>query len=210
MPDRIPGSLIEAQTVDERVLKTTTAIPRAYVSQETLSPFAISPDVWRVHDAFATNLPGTPANDDLGLVDGTFGTNVVTIQAGDLKAAGATTRYAKARLSLPHEYVAGETVTFRLRSGMETTVADTSCTLDFEAYRVDDDGTVDGADLCTTSAQNINSLSEANFDFTLTPTNLSAGDEIEVRIAITCTDAATGTAVTPVIYAATLLCDTKG
>ena len=39
---------------------------------------------------------------------------------------------------------------------------------------------------------------------------IDPGDLIDVRLSIACTDAATGTAVTPTVYAVTLLCDTRG
>jgi hypothetical protein len=56
----------------------------------------------------------------------------------------------------------------------------------------------------------INSLVLAAKSFTITPSGLVAGDTLDVRIAIACTDAATGTAVTPTIAAIDLLCDIRG
>ena len=163
----------------------------------------------RVWDAFATNLPGTAATDDLALSGGTFATSPPVVTAGDLKAVGATTRYARFELQLPECYDSGQTVTISISAGMVTTVADTSCTLDVQCYKLDKIAGI-GADLCATSATTMNSLTFADIPFTITPSGLVAGDVFDVRIAIACTDAATGTAVTPTIASIDLLCDIKG
>lgn len=173
---------------------------------------AVFPIPWanlRVWDAYGTNLPATAASDDLGLVGGTFGTAPPMVQAGDLKAAGATTRYARVQVIVPECYVAQETLSVVISAGMKTTVADVSCTVDVEAYRTDKISGI-SADLCSTAAQSINSLTFASKTFTITPTTLSAGDVLDVRIAIACNDAATVTAVTPTIAGLDLVCDIKG
>jgi hypothetical protein len=154
-------------------------------------------------------LPGTAAADDLALINGTLASVAPTVQAGDLKAAGATTRYAGLLLTVPESYVSGETVQIIMSCGMLTTIADTSCTVDVEAYKLDKVGGV-SADLCATAAQSINSLVFAEKTFTITATTLNAGDVLVVRIAITCTDAATATAVKPTIASIDPTFDIKG
>ena len=171
--------------------------------------FPVNLATLRVWDAYQTNLPGTAATDDLALVGGTFGTAPPTLSAGDLKAAGATTRYARFQLNLPECYDAGETIKLTISAGMVTNVADTSCTLDVQCYKLDKITGI-GSDLCATAATTINSLTFADIEFTITPTSLVAGDTFDVRIAIACNDAATGTAVTPTIGAIDLVCDIKG
>ncbi len=178
------------------------------LAQADLQPFVIPWTWWRQHDSFATPLAAAAANDDLGLVGGAFGTDHPTIQTGDLKNAGATTRYARAVIPLPWSYVDGQTVTLRFHAGMVTTVASVSGTLDVVAYKSDGELGL-SADLCTTSAVDINSLTFADFDFSITPTALVAGDELDVRIAIAVNDSATGTAVIGCIGKATLLCDVR-
>lgn len=163
----------------------------------------------RVWDAYQTNLPGTAAADDLALIGGTFGTAPPVVSAGDLKAAGATTRYARFQTELPECYDPGETFKLSFSSGMVTTIADTSCTIDVQCYKIDKITGI-GSDLCATAAITINSLVFADKEFTITPSGLEAGDVFDVRIAITCTDAATGTAVTPTIAAIDRVCDIKG
>lgn len=179
------------------------------LKQDAAVAFPVKLTDLRVWDAFQTNLPGTAATDDLALVGGTFGTSPPVVSAGDLKAAGATTRYARFQVTLPECYDAGETVTLALYAGMATTIADTSCTIDVQCYKLDKAGAI-GSDLCTTSATSINSLVLAAKSFTITPSGLVAGDTLDVRIAIACTDAATATAVTPTVAAIDLLCDIKG
>jgi hypothetical protein len=153
-------------------------------------------------------LPATPASDDLGIITGTWGTNPVRITAGDVKALGSTTRRLYLAIPIPSNYEDGQTIQLRIRAKMETTVADVSCTIDAEAY-VGSDGAL-GSDLVTTPATSMNSLSAANYDFTINATGVDPGDLLEVRLSIASNDAATATAVTPAIYSVSLLCDTRG
>ena len=179
------------------------------LTQEALVRFPVVLTDLRVWDALQTNLPGTAANDDLALIGGTLGSAAPMIQAGDLKAAGATTRYARFSVPIPECYEDGETLNIVISAGMTTTVADTSCTVDVQAYLHDKVGGV-SADLCATSAQSINSLTFADKSFSITETTLVRGGVLDVRVAITCTDAATGTAVIPTIANIDLACDIKG
>ena len=154
-------------------------------------------------------MPGTAAADDLALVGGTFGTAPPKIQAGDLKAAGATTRYARVQVVVPECYQSAETLTINISGGMETTVADTTCTVDVECYRLNKTGGI-SADLCTTTAQTINSVTFGTDTFVITAASLAAGDVLDIRITIACNDAATATAVTPTLAGIDLVCDIQG
>ena len=179
------------------------------LKQDALAIFPVRLTGLRVWDAIHTNLPGTAAADDLALIGTTFGTTAPVVTAGDCKALGATSRYARFMVELPECYEAGETVTLSLSAGMVTTVASSSCTVDVECYKIDKITGI-GSDLCTTSATTINSLVFAAKVFTITPSGLTAGDVLDVRLTIACNDAATGTAVTPTIAGIDLLCDIKG
>lgn len=152
---------------------------------------------------------GKPATDDLSLVSGTFGTNAPSLQTEDLRAVGATNRYARFLVPLPSEYVAGETVVLRFSAGMITTAADNTATLDVQCYKSDEDNTV-SADLCATAAQGMNNTVFADLDFTITPTALSPGDMLDVRIVTAINDAATGAEVIGCVAAIKRLCDTQG
>ena len=200
---RISGTL----TIKETGVSAQTRA--SILKQDALAIFPVLLTGLRVWDAFQTNLPGTAATDDLALIGGTFGTSPPVISAGDLKAAGATSRYARLQIVLPECYDAGETITLALYAGMVTTIADTSCTIDVQCYKLDKAAGI-GSDLCATAAMTMNSLVLAAKSFTITPSGLVAGDVFDVRIAIACTDAATGTAVTPTIAAIDLLCDIRG
>tara|TARA_R110000868_G_scaffold276852_1_gene536635 strand:- start:279 stop:905 length:627 start_codon:yes stop_codon:yes gene_type:complete len=179
------------------------------LKQDALAIFPVNMMDLRVWDAIQTNLPGTAAADDLALIGTTFGSTAPRVTAGDCKALGATSRYARFMVELPECYEAGETVTLSLSAGMVTTVASSSCTVDVECYKIDKITGI-GSDLCTTSATTINSLVFAAKAFTITPSGLTAGDVLDVRLTIACNDAATGTAVTPTIAGIDLLCDIRG
>ena len=198
---------IIAQWKNEDILPGAD-IARSKLAQVALGIDNIPLERLRRWDDRAVTLPAAAAADDLGLVTGTLGTDRVTAQAGDLKAAGATTRYAALLAELPADYEDGQTVTLRIAAGMNTTVADTACTIDAQVYRCNDDLTV-GSDICATAAQNMNSTTFADFDFTITPTSLSAGDQLDIRLAIACNDAATVTAVIPTIASLKLLSDRR-
>ena len=184
-----------------------TAVARAGIVQQDAQLYPIPVEALRVHDALGTNLPTTAASDDLGLVAGTFGTNNVVLRTVDFKNTN-TTAYARFRYPLPVEYVAGETITLRLKGGMNTTVASSSCTVDAQVYRA----AAPSTDICATAAQSINSLTAANKDFTITPTDCVPGDVLDIRIAIAGTDSATATAVIGEIDlgASGFLLDVKG
>jgi hypothetical protein len=200
---RVTGTL----TVKENGVSAQTRA--SILKQEALAVFPVNFMNLRVWDAIQTNLPGTAATDDLALIGTTFGSTAPTVTAGDCKALGATTRYARFMVEIPECYETGETITLSLSAGMVTTVASASCTVDVECYELDKLGGI-GSDLCATAAQSINSLTFASKSFVITATTLSPGDVLDVRIAIAVNDAATGTAVTPTIASIDLLCDIKG
>lgn len=179
------------------------------LAQRELAVYNVSLLDWRVWNAVGTNLPAAAAADDLGLYGGTFGTDAFHISTGDVKNIASTLMYARGIIQVPAEYVDGETFTLRFYAGCKTTVASVSATLDVEAFLADE-GLVDGSDLYTGAAQSINSLVFANKDFNLTPTNITAGAFLDVRIAIAANDSATATAVDPSIGFIQKLCDTRG
>lgn len=184
--------------------------PRSELEQEDLVPYPIPLASFRQWDHRAVNTPETPTADDLGLSTGTFGTNVPKLTTGDVKAAGAITRRAGVVISVPAEYQPGETIKLRISAATESHVADTSSTVDAEIYQSNRDGTKTGSDLCTTNAQSINTTSFTDYDFTIDGSGLEPGDELDIRITIAVTDAASGGTVQPSIGAVDLLCDIKG
>jgi hypothetical protein len=75
--------------------------------------------------------------------------------------------------------VAGETVTLRVKARV-TGLLQVSETIDAEVYKGDGAAGV-GADLCTTAAQTL-TATFANYDFTVTPTSLAAGDLLDIQL----------------------------
>ncbi len=186
------------------------AQPRTLLALEGQTKYPLALTRFRKYASVDVNIPGTPASNDLGISGGTYGTNVPKLTTGDVHSAGTTTRRARVLADLPPEYQAGLTVTVRVRAGMETTVADTSATVGVEVYQSNRDGTVAGANLVTTAAQSINSLSFADKDFQMTYTGLNPGDELDIRVTLTVVDAATGAAVQASIGQVALLLNIRG
>lgn len=151
----------------------------------------------KTHDAMATGLPAAAANDDMGIITGTPGTDAPTLQGVDF---GGTTSDEKAafEIILPHAYRAGSAITVVLRAAMLTTIADGSCTVDVECWKDAGDGAV-GSDLCTTAAQSMNSLTPADLSFTITPTGLVAGDKLILRLSLAGTDSGDAGVMVPEI-----------
>lgn len=153
-------------------------------------------------------LPVSP--DDLCITSGAFGTGIPYVTTGDVKATSGT-KYARFTYVLPPEYDDGESVQIRAQAGMVTTVAGTSCVLDFEAYLCSTSGVViSGSDLVATSAQSINSTTHTTFDFDVTGTSLTRGRMLDIRMAITWIDGATGTAVIGAVSKLGLRLDIRG
>lgn len=183
-------------------------VPRSKMVQDSLAEYPIPFEAWYVWDS-GVRLPNTSATDALGFYPGTFASASPLIRTYDVKNAGAVTLYARCKVTLPAEYQAAETVNLRFHAGMVTTVASSSATIDVQAYRMNEEGSI-GSDLCSTAATTINSLTYADKDFTIDAATLSAGDELDVRVAIAVNDSATATAVIASIGKASLLCDVKG
>ena len=199
--------ILPPEVITNYTIAGNADIATTKIAQRVLAESVIPLTNLRVWDAVASILPSAAAADDLGLVTGTWGTNPVRVTAGDVKASSSTRRLYFA-VPIPANYEDGQTIQVRIRAKMETTVADTSCTIDLEAY-IGTSGTL-GSDFVTTAAQSMNSLTAASYDFTINPTGVDPGDLIECRLSIAYNDAATATAVTPAVYKIALLCDTRG
>ena len=181
------GEIVNSQ------INSNAGIDRAKLAAEQLKD-NIPLELLRVHDAFQTNLPTTAASDDLGLIIGTFGTDAIVVQTSDAKNTSVTQR-ARFTYRLPMNYASGQPISVVAWAGMKTTVASSTATVDFEAYKKNDSTGLVGSDLVTTSATTINSLTAADKAFVIDPTGLAAGDELDIRVTIAITDVGTGTAV---------------
>lgn len=158
-------------------------------------PWAIAVHDWRKTDGVTIN-PVTAATTNFGVVYGTDGTDFPHLETIDGKNA-TTAVVSRIVFRLPATYVAGSAVTIRARAGMKTTVATNSgaTTLGLNVYSNSGVSNLGSADLNTTAAQTINSLTAADKDFVITPTGLAAGQDLHIKMTLTVTDVATGTAV---------------
>lgn len=210
-PTQFPGDVRIAGKLE--VFGQKPKYARDDFSQEAAAVYGVPLDLVKVWDNLASGLPATPANDDLGVVTGTWGTNSPQLETQDHKAAGsAQSNYGVFLFALPPEYQAGQDVTVRARAGMKTNTADTTATLDVEVYEANGDGGLEGSptDLVQTAAQDINSLTVAEKLFTLDASNLAAGDLLMVRIHTAVNDAASGSNVEAIVTDLAMLLDIAG
>jgi len=158
---------------------------------------------------FLIELWGTPAENSLMIVGGTHGTNAPSLQTPDFKNNHAAATYTtRGELQLPWEYIAASSVTIRLHAGMLTTVASDACTVDLAVYKSDENSTSTG-DLCATAATNMNDLTFADLDFTITSSTLSPGDLLDVKITVSAYDEDDTGAMKACIGSVQLLCDVR-
>lgn len=184
------------------------SLGRIKLIQEALVPIPIPLTSCRIWNNYALLLTNNPNNDDLGIAQGTSGTDAPTIQSDD---AGGATVAQKLGLQfvLPTEYDDGKDIQLRIRAGMITTISDGTATVDVQAYLHDGDGSVAG-DACTTAAQSINNLSKANKDFVITPTGVVSGDTFDVVVTVTIIDSGNAGVMLGEISRIDKLLDIKG
>ena len=210
-PTNFPGDVVVPG--DMRLTGSITpAMSKANVlAIASLQAFTVPMSMWREDDNYATPLPVTPiADDNLGLVSGTFGTNAPSLQTLDSGGNAAVKTYkARAEIPLPWNYVAGNPVSIRCHAGMKTVVADQTCTLDVEVYKSDEDGTSTG-DLYAGAALSINSITFIDKDFSLTATSLNPGDLLDVVLTVSIDDNGDANpGITGVIGSVQLLSDVR-
>jgi predicted RecA/RadA family phage recombinase len=192
-------------SLQSRDASTTTA--RSALGQDNAQPYPVLQEDWYIFDS-TTHAPlGATAisADDLIYTYGTAGTAEATIKATDFGGT-STTQKARIRVKLPVEYVAGQAITLRANAGMLTTVSHQTCTIDFNVYRA----AAPTVDICATSAQSINSLTAANKDFTITPTDCVPGDILDILMTVAGTDDTDAGVMVPVVNQVTLLLSVKG
>ena len=88
----------------------------------------------------------------------------------------AATTYVMWIWHVPSTYVANAVITAKVSAHVDVS-PNVSKQVDLQAYVLSDDGTISGADLCGTAAQSI-TTSNANYDFTVTPSSLVAGQRV--------------------------------
>jgi predicted RecA/RadA family phage recombinase len=180
---------------------------RSDLGQDDLQPYPILAEEWWIFDSTVHAFLGaTPTSaDDMSFILQTIGTSEPVLKASDFGAT-TTTQKARVRVTLPPEYVAGQTVTLRANAGMLTTVSHQTCTIDFSAYRM----AAPTVDIVSTSATSINSLTPGDKDFTLTPTLCVPGDVLDILMTVAGADDTDAGVMVPVVNSVTLLLDIKG
>lgn len=151
----------------------------------------------RVWDAYQTALPGTAANDDLALLSGGI-TVFPAVQGADFGGTSEDKK-ARVRVRIPDDYKPGSYIGVRVTGGMITSIADATCTVDFDARVHSGTGAGVSSDLVTTTAKSINNLVMQTHLFAITPTGLVPGDVIDLRMTVAGSDAGNAAVLIPII-----------
>jgi hypothetical protein len=198
------GARITPKSIKAGDVSDAANLTREMMEQNT-DIFPQSIEGWRKFDDVSATLPNAATGSHLGLIAGTFGTAASEVRTSDSKNTTVTQK-ARRTDKMPQHFVEGTaTSRYRVHVGMMTTVASSSATVDVSIYKVDDDGTV-GSDLVSTSAQSINSLTDADKDFSFDSSALSPGDVLDIQVTIAITDSATGTAVIGLLRKSAIVC----
>lgn len=202
----VDSMTLPADSVVNATIASGADIATEKIAQRPLAKYLLDFTLWRVWDAAATNLPGTGSNDDLGFSGTTWGLTAPAIVLTSISNTTATRR-ARFRVCLPQEYDAGQDIQIRFECS-RTNAAEVSMTIDLEAVKITTDSAFD-TDICATSAIDINAAANTTADFTLTATGRAAGDMLDCRVTVAADDTG-GAGANMLIWAAYLLCDTRG
>lgn len=124
------------------------------------------------------HLPAS-AGGDFAIIAGTFGTDGPIIQ-GQSASSASVTDNCRVMIEMPPEYEEGTDITLRVSARVDVTVAD-AATIDAEAHELDRKGSV-GSALVSEAAQDINSTTFADKDFTITGSDLVRGDVLDIQL----------------------------
>lgn len=144
----------------------TSALSGVIVQGIALNDFR-APAAWK--DA----LGDTATAAILGLADTRGSVLLATAASGTSVNQSAVTVFR-----LPPTYIPGNTVTLRVRGKQATTLLTVGTTVDAVVKLI---GDTLGSDICTTAAQTV-TTAYANYDFTITPTGLVAGDLLAIEV----------------------------
>jgi len=126
-----------------------------------------------------------------GLVAGTHGTASPAL-VSEAANANSKTDTCRLQFSVPGGYTAAQNLTVTIHAHVDTTPLTVACTLDVQAYESTGEKGI-SADICATAAQDINSATWADKSFTITGTDLVAGDVLDIELTVVAND--TGGAV---------------
>jgi len=162
------------------------AAARSGLVQDDAKPYVLELDTWKVTGTGAAlgATAGTPSG-AFGLTVGAFATNSPKI-AGEAASGNTKTNKMRRQYTLPPEYVAGETVTLRVRCKETVGAATVSTSIDAAVYKCDKEAGI-GSDLCATALQDV-TTSFGNKDFDITSAGLAAGDVLDIELTGVTTD----------------------
>lgn len=163
------------------------AVTRTKMAQEDLVSYRIPLNQFRVFDAMQTNLPGTAANDDMALIGGAHGTAPPLLEGKIATGSATETNKARVTFQLPAEYVAGQTVTLRVKCKTSGGQGEGTKSIDAEVFLNDEDGSV--TDVATTTAAITIDDTYTDRDFVITPTALVVGSELDILLTSVIQDA---------------------
>ena len=136
----------------------------------------------RVWNSPTTLLPtGAGTSDDLGITIGTIGTDAHSLQGSDIGGTSGTW-YAMFEYAMPKTYKGAGVIKLRANALMVVT-GDGAQTVDFQVYR----NAAPTTDICATAAQTLTATA-VDYDFTVTATNVVAGELLNIRVALSATD----------------------
>jgi hypothetical protein len=194
--------MIEDDT-DDLVVPTGNIVVSAGNIYQSVQTIGVNFHDMRVHDNPAALLPAAGANDDLGLVIGTQGTNAPSLQTADEGEAGAEQHhYATWNWVVPPSFQPGSTVTVKVRGGMLVVADQTATTaVDLQAWVTDyanGDLSVSTDLVATDPIIAINSTTFAEHSFVvdddLTGHALVPGSVVQFKLRCTVDDNSTATA----------------
>lgn len=125
-------------------------------------------------------ITGTASAGVYGIVSGGWGVGGTKLQ-GEAASNNSKTSTTKFTFRVPQNYVAGTNLTIKPTERVSTP-ANTTASVDVQAYKSNENGGVSGSNLITTSAITHNSATWIEQSFTLTSALLSPGDELDIYI----------------------------
>lgn len=176
----VPGEMLDGVF---RIKVVDSGTGTAVIGQITSAEFQF--------DSQRVALPAVAENDDLGLVAGSHGTSNPTLQTSDADNV-VIAQSARGHVTVPESYQPGDSVNVVINADMETTISDTTATVDLVCTRQ----AAPTVDIVATAAQDINSLTPADVTFALTATDIVPGEVLDFVTTIDIEDGGSGTVVT--------------
>jgi hypothetical protein len=178
-------------------------VDRAALTEDALAVYGIPISLFRQEDGIP--LAATETADTFCL---NYAANVWLIY-GEESLSETETSEGSFQFVLPPEYVSGGDVKVRIKHTVTGTgTLGATATIDVEAFEQDGNGAI-GSDLVTTTAATTTDASWTTTDFVVTPTNLVAGDILNIVVTSAIQETA-GTAIRINLDGIAVLLDIKG